>query len=110
MQRILSRGLKAPLVFSYPLLPDTRLERSSQNLICLAHKMLETRVCYALLAICPSQIEILEVSFYPPQTLYLDGCIPILLEPYELADLEIDNAQVEFRAIRGVLEVRVLEQ
>lgn len=63
-----------------------------------------------VLAVSKTQIELLEVSYYPLE-LWLDGCVPVLLEPFEIADfLGMGNAQVELvQRIFGVLEVRVLE-
>lgn len=73
--------------------------------------MLETRVFHVVLAVSPQQIEVLEVSHYPPVTLWLDGCIPVLLEPRELsAWLCMPHAQIEIRCLHGVLEVRILEE
>ena len=111
MQRIYKGGFTAPLVFTSPLVPYTSLERSHKNLEIIGTQMLETRVLHLVLAISCTQIEILEISHYPPNTLWLDGCVPILLEPRELSDwLTMPNAQIEIRALHGVLEVRILEE
>jgi hypothetical protein len=111
MQRIHKGGLCAPLVFTYPLVPHTSLERSFKNLEAIGTQMLEARVRHLVLAISRTQIEILEISHYPPVALWLDGCIPLLLEPRELGIwLTMPNAQVEIRCLHGVLEVRFLEE
>ncbi len=73
--------------------------------------MLQTRVCHTVLALTQQSIEILEVSFYPPSALWLEGCVAVLLEPFELgAWLTATDAQVELRCVHGVLEVRLLEE
>jgi hypothetical protein len=111
MQRIHKGGLCAPLVFTYPLIPHTSLERSFKNFETIGTQMLETRVLHLVLAISRTQIEILEISHYPPVALWLDGCIPLLLEPRELsAWLNMPNAQIELQSLHGVLEVRILEE
>ena len=111
MQRIHKGGLFAPLVFISPLVPHTSLERTAKNLEAIGRQMLETRVFHLVLALSPKQIEILEVSHYPPVALWLDGCVPILLEPRELSVwLTMPNAQAEIRCLHGVLEVRILEE
>ncbi len=72
--------------------------------------MLQTRVHHLVLGLTRQSIEILEVSFYPPTVLWLEGCVPMLLEPFELsAWLTATDAQVELCCRYGVLEVRLLE-
>jgi hypothetical protein len=111
MQRIHKGGLYAPLVFISPLVPHTSLERTAKNLEAIGTKMLETRVFHLVLVFSPKQIEILEVSHYPPVAFWLDGCVPILLEPRELCVwLTMPNAQIELCCRHGVLEVRMLEE
>jgi hypothetical protein len=111
MQLIHKRGFYAPLVFTYPLVPHTSLERSHQNLEAIGRQMHKARVLHVVLALNPKQIEILEVSHYPAVALWLDGCVPILLEPQELSSwLNMPNAQIEICAAYGVLEVRILEE
>jgi hypothetical protein len=66
---------------------------------------------HLVLALWGSQIEVLEVSHFLPDALWLDGCAPVLLESHELeACCGAGERQLELiQRFAGVFEVRWLE-
>jgi hypothetical protein len=102
-------GFSAPH-FLFPLEPHARLERSPENLRWLGEQMSERRTVHLVLALWDKQIEVLEVSHFLPATLWLEGCVPVLLEPHELGayctggDYQLELVQ----HLAGVFEVRWL--
>jgi hypothetical protein len=111
MQRTTWGGYSAPQ-FCYPLQAHARLERNAKNLRWLGHQMCDHAMAHLVMALYQQQIEILEVSHYFPATLWLDGCVPVLLEPHELESwANAPDCQLELlQRMDGIFEVRFLEE
>jgi hypothetical protein len=104
-------GFSAPK-FCYPLQAHARLEQNAHNLRWLGQQMCEHRMVHLVLALHNSQIEVLAVSHYSPCTLWLEGCVPVLLEAHELESwATAPNCQLELlQCFDGVFAVRIFEE
>jgi hypothetical protein len=110
VQRQIWGGFSAPHCL-LPLEPHARFERNQDNLFWLGQQMCDHRVVHLVLALWGRQIEVLEVSRFVPIEPWLEGCVPVLLEPHQLeAYCGAAKCQLELiQCFAGVFEVRWLE-